>query len=480
MTRLTSRTYLPALVAGVAYAVLALSWAVGNPPFAAPDEPAHYLRALAVGDVSLAGNMDVEVPAGLWFTRDPGCNKFHPEQSAACVDALVPTDRSLTVESAAGLYPPAAYLLSGAAARLESNAQDADRAGRLVLVGISSVLFVLAAVLLWSHEAGYVSLVGLAVAVTPMVIFVSSMLTNSALETSAGLMFAAAIIRLARPGRHSAWVWAAAAVSGGLMTVARTTGILWMCFGVALYCILVGLSGLRESVRISRTPVIGAAVVLVAAAAANRAWEATYGTDVAREGPLAYPWTDKIGEAFSRLDRLGREWIGTFGWLDTTLPKPVFLAWLVLGAALVALALVVGRPRQRLALLVALGLAVASAVLLSATLRAGELGGNVQARHLMPFLVVIPLLAGELVTQRRLPRWSIHVTLAIVSFTAAIHVIAWYWNARRQAVGTDGSILFLSHSAWAPPLGWAFWLVVTIAAAALLPTSAVIGRLQRR
>ena len=115
----------------------------------------------------------------------------------------------------------------------------------------------------------------------------------------------------------------------------------------------------------------------------------------------------------------------------------MFLTWLGLGAAIVSVAVVVGRPRQRLALFVALGLAVTAAVLLSATLRAGELGGNVQARHLMPFLVVIPLLAGEIIAHRGLRRWSVDVALtAIVFLTATIHVIAWYMNARRQAVAS--------------------------------------------
>jgi hypothetical protein len=477
----TRRRYAPPLLVGVAFSVLALSWAVSNPPFASPDEPAHYLRSLAVGGLSLAGNTEVDVPAGLWTTPDPACNKFLPEQSASCLDDLVTTDREVTTESAAGLYPPLAYLLPGALARLASDPQDADRAGRLALVAISSILFVLAALLLWSPGAGYVSLLGLIVAVTPMVVFVSSMLNNSALETAAGLAFAAAIIRLARPGTSGPWVWVAAASSGALLTVARTTGVLWMTFGVVLYCILVGLSGLREELRRNRASLVGAAMVLIAAAVANRVWETTYGTDVAQEGPLAYPWRDKVGEAFSRLPRLGAEWIGKFGWLDTTLPNAVVLAWLGIGAAMVAMALVVGRLRQRLALLVAVALAVAVAVILSATLRAGELGGNVQARHLMPFLVVIPLLAGEMVAQRA-TRWrNLGAALAVVvCFTTTVQLVAWYLNARRQSVGVDGPLFFLADPDWEPPLGWPFWLVVTIGALALLLASAVIDLRERR
>ncbi len=480
MSRLIPTRYAAPVAVGVAYSVLALSWAVSNPPFAAPDEPAHYLRALAVGGLSLAGDTEVDVPAGLWTSRDPACNKFLPAQPASCLDTLAGTDRDLSVQSAAGLYPPLGYLLPGAVARRQSNPQDAVRAGRLAVVAISSFLFLLTALLLWSPEVGSLSLLGLVVAVTPMVIFVTSMLSNSALETAAGLTFAAAIIRLARQGGHAPWVWAVAAASGGLLAVARTTGILWMTFGVVLFCILVGRSGLRETARVDRRPLIGVVTVLITVAAANRAWEAAYGVDVSREGPLAYPWRDKIGEAFSRLDRLAPEWIGKFGWLDTSLPKPAVLLWLGIGVAIVSAALVVGLPRQRIALLAALGLSVGVAVLLSATLRAGELGGNVQARHLMPFLVVIPLLSGEILARRDMRGTVAELALAtIVLLTTTIHVLAWYVNARRQAVGVDGPVWFLPDPDWTPPMGWVFWLAVTACAALLLLVGAFVGRIAR-
>src|SRR5580692_4273128 len=38
-----------------AYAALAIAWAMTNPPFAAPDEANHYLRAVGISDGSLVG-----------------------------------------------------------------------------------------------------------------------------------------------------------------------------------------------------------------------------------------------------------------------------------------------------------------------------------------------------------------------------------------------------------------------------------------
>jgi rhamnosyltransferase len=218
--------------------------------------------------------------------------------------------------------------------------------------------------------------------------------------------------------------------------------------------------------------VIGVAVV------ANRTWEDVYGTEPTQSGPLAVPWRDKVGEAFTELDRLAVEWIGNFGWLDSPIPMWATVTWLTLIAGLTVVAVAVGSLRQRLALGLVLTAAVASAVVLSATLRAGELGGDVQARHLLPFLVLLPLLAGEIATRRR-HRLDQYVPL-VVGLTAALHVVAWYWNARRHATGVDGQLLFLGNAEWSPPLGWWFWLSVTTVGAGLTAAFAFVSVPVRR
>jgi hypothetical protein len=46
---------------------------------------------------------------------------------------------------------------------------------------------------------------------------------------------------------------------------------------------------------------------------------------------------------------------------------------------------------------------------------------------------------------------------------AAGQFAAWYWNAERSAVGTDGPLVFLGRAGWTPPLGWGPWLVAVVA-----------------
>ena len=218
----------------------------------------HYLRALAVGDLSLAGSTQVNVPAGLWTTRDPACNG---RARATCfVPRCLGPHRPEANRGVRGRTLPAAGVhASRSAARLASNPQSADRAGRLVLVATRRSFRprVIVAVV---TRGRYVSLLGLIVAMTPMVIFVSSMLSNSALETAAGLTFAAAIVRLARPGltghgcgplQLGAADFSPSLVPGDPLDDLRGCALLhprrslWH----------------RESVRVSRSPLIGAATV---------------------------------------------------------------------------------------------------------------------------------------------------------------------------------------------------------------------------
>ncbi len=464
-------THAPPLVLATGYAVLLLSWAMTNPPFASPDEPAHYLRAIAVGGGSFAGAVTVDVPAGLGASTNDACNAFLTNASAACLDDVRATEHATRQETAAGTYPPLAYLLPGVVARRASDPQTANRLARLTVAVTSAVLVASAALLLWQPAVGVVSLLGMAVATTPMVIFVGSIESNSALEASAGVAFAAALLRLSRSVAATGWTWFAVAATGSLLVLSRSTGVLWLALDVLIFGVIVGASRLLGLWRSSRRAAVVAAT-LVLAAVANRAWEWAYGTVVTTSGPFAYPWREKVGDAVLRLDDLLREWVGRFGWLDSFIPLWATYAWLALGLALVGGALIIGRWRERAALLTALAGAVGAAIVLSATLQAGELGGDVQARHLMPALVAVPLLAGEIVSRSRLRVQVGRVVVAVFAVTAALQWVGWYWNARRHATGSDGPLWFVLDSEWAPPVGWPFWCVVVLVGAALMLASA--------
>jgi Predicted membrane protein (DUF2142) len=321
------------------YACLLLAWAVGNPPFASPDEPAHYVRAIGVSGGAIAGEATVTVPGRLWTAAQPACNAFRSDLSAACVDELRPLERPRDVVTTAGSYPPLAYVLPGLAERAASGPAAADRAGRLATVGISILLLLAMVLLVWDSQVGSLSLLGAVVSTTPMVLFVCSIVNPSALETAAGLAFAAALLRLARPsGPNDSWVWSAVAITGTALTLSRSTGVLWLVLDLLVFGGFVGVRDVRGIV--TRRPRLAAAtaVLFVVAIALNRAWEAAYGSALTREGPAGTTWRGWIENGFDHLPRLVSEWVGVFGWLDATMPGPGYLVWELMGATLLAAA----------------------------------------------------------------------------------------------------------------------------------------------
>jgi hypothetical protein len=467
------------LVVAAGYGLLLVAWAIGNPPFAAPDEPAHYLRALAVGGGSLEGRIPVSVPARLWAVN-ADCNKLQPEVSAACVYRAQTVDHPNVELSTAGMYPPLAYVAPGLAERAAGDAFDADRAGRLATIAVSFVLLVVTVLLLWEPPSGRLSLLGTTIAVTPMVLFVDAIVNSSALETATGLAFAAALLRLARgdPGATRVAVWAALSTTGAILELSRSTGIVWVVLDAGLVAAFVGLRAAARIVRSRPYAAAATVVVLALAAAGNRAWEAVYGSDITREGPATFAFVHSIGSSLAQLPRLQEEWVGVFGWLDAHLPPAVDLTWQLFAAVLFAAALLLGRRREAGAVVAALLLAIVVAVALSGTLAAAGQGG-LQSRHVLPFLVVIPLLAGE--TLVRNPRRAQGLNIgAFVWATAAVvavtQVIAWWWNGRRQAVGDAGPLFFPAHAQWSPPAGWWPWFAAAVLGSLLLAGGMVAAR----
>lgn len=488
-------TRAPVLVA-VAYLLLGSAWLVGNPPGASPDENAHYLKALAAGRGELhldrrpppppdAESLDergrwhvvtsrlVRIPAGL----NPApllCSAFHPEISAGCLHGERP-EQATEGATIVGPYQPFTYVLPGLLMRLADDAESATRFGRLGFWLASAVLLALAVLLLWSPgDAGY-SLLGLLVAATPMVAFMVSSLSANGLEIAAGICFAAALLRLARGGEVRPWIWGAVGGSGALLALSRVTGVLWLALCALAVVALAGRQPLGAAVRQGGRRAAGAAAAIGTAVVATLAWELAVQPRPHRSlGAAVRGLSTEIRE----LPDIFNQAIGVFGWLDTTMNTLAYSTWKVLLLALIVLAVVVGGRRQRLVLC---GLVVGSVV---ATVGVATLnratGFGAQARYVLPFVTIVPLAAGEILLANRhrlpeLPRRWLPLVFAVP--VAGVHLLAWYSNARRYAVGVPGPRAFIGQAEWSPPLGWVPWLgVVALAAVALVVGVALSAR----
>ena len=466
----------PATVA-IGLALLLAAWVFGNPPGAAPDERAHYVRALGAGSLELDGAIFRPTPeqrkafaeqrdapelpgAGLatvlWAAKQTrtfavpaelsvfafGCNDQKPTESAACVET--PTGaRSERLPTYTGTYPPWAYVLPGRAMRVEDQPNAALRAGRLVSALICFALLAAAVMLTGAGP-------GLAIAMTPMVVYCAAVLNASGPEIAGSLCFIAAGLRLQRPGAGTG-AWVALAAGGAALALSRSLGpVLLLALGGTL--LLIG--GRRPRMPAHATAGAFAIAVLIVAFGLSAWWDIEKSPHGVEGGPS---YADALKQTFHDLDDVARHAVGNFGALDTTLPTWLYLAWGAAAIGLLLLAAVYGTWRQRAGL--ALCVVVAGAITIAVSVFQLRTGYGAQGRHVLPALVLPPLYAGEILRGRRLA-W---LPVGAGVLWAVGQGVAWITNARRAAVGTDGSYWFFGDAQWSPPLGWGVWAVFAAA-----------------
>lgn len=203
------RPVAPLLLVG-GWMLLALSWLFTTPPGAAPDEAEHYIRAVSVGRFEFLGslttvtprqpqndlqaafvkgfNRAVTMPAGLaapsaWF-----CTAANHHASGECTRQPDSAPPSLTQPTYVGSYAPYPYVLPGLATHLGTDARAALLWARIADTVLSMAFLAAGLWLLWDGESA-VSVAGAAIAVTPMVIFTSTVLSSSTAELASGFCF---------------------------------------------------------------------------------------------------------------------------------------------------------------------------------------------------------------------------------------------------------------------------------------------------
>jgi hypothetical protein len=369
--------------------------------------------------------------------------------------------KSTTADTYVGTYQPYLYAPAGLAIRAVDTPGTALRMGRAAMLAVSLALLIAAVWLLWSPTAGAVSLLGAAVAVTPMVVFVSSVLSPSGPEIAGGLCFGAALLRLGRPDPVPTWAWAALGASGAILSAARALGPAFVALAIVSVGLLVGPGRLAERIRAARVPAAAAGALILLASAASLIWEFARQP---RPEPSSSSVIDALEPSISHLPGLAKQTIGVFGSLNAPMPLGAYVVWALLVATLTAVALAVGDRRDRVSIAVLIVAGLGVTLVMSVVYR--EIG-VLHGRYVLPFLVLIPLWFGEVVVRNRarLPAKQLS-TLVAGAFVAAgaVQLVGWWASARRFAVGDDGSWLFIGDAEWAPPLGWEPWLALAVAA----------------
>jgi Predicted membrane protein (DUF2142) len=481
------------------YFLLMIAWAASNPSAAAPDEPAHLIKALGMARLDIGrpappapttapriiqrnasiGRV-VEIPQRLNPRSYYSCFAFRPKQTAACQPQHPSTSSgSGPAVSDVGSYPPFLYVPIGLVARIANTVPGAFLGGRLVGLCMVSVLLWLAVYQL-VRWIGRRALLGVFVAITPTVVFTGSAVGLSGVETASALAVACVAVSATRrpeslrdPTTHAVF-----GVAGCVLILSRQLGpVTFGCLMVYLVC-NVRPRRLVVALRPLRLSLVLAVAAVVCAAAAMVWWEHGYDHPIYTGSFLNERALPGFGDDSYIVLRSA---IGVFGWMDTFVFRWMYVAWILIAVVVVGAAVIMARAsadRWSLVvwLLALLFLAYGTYSSVFYPIQAGE-----QGRHFLPFAMLVFVLAGVALMERLDPELGdVYVRLVrLIAVVIPVLQFGGLWlNARRYAVGSDGPILFLGSARWSPRFGWEPWLGIG-AGAALVLGATILKTVQR-
>ncbi len=452
----------------VVFFALSMCWIVATPIAAGPDEPAHLIKAAATVRGQLVGGpvkgmstamRAMKVPESYALsTLLPQCFEFNPNQRASCEPAWSHSTKQVTTDTYVGRYPPFYYLVVGAPTLATSSVWAVYVMRAISALGCA-VLVGLAFALSWAFARSRLMVVGVAVAATPLLVFLSAIVNPSSVEMAAGLCawVAGLVIVLDHIDAPPRPAVIALAASGSVLVLTRSLSPLWLAAVLGTLFLL----DPRGTIALARRagPVRKALVVLTGVTAFDVV------TDVATKSFSVYPAGAPVPAgtssltiirlAFDRTDKYLHQFIGVFGWLDTKSPAVTAVIWSVMLVVVLLIGLVAGTWRQRLCM-VLLGIAIV-AVPTAITSSHARVDGLVwQARYSYPLDVGLLLLAMGVAS--RGPLADRRVVRVIAALAAVAIVVAqfgaFYQALRRYVVGLNGPAHFyFNHPGnWQPPL----------------------------
>lgn len=347
-----------------------------------------------------------------------------------------------------GAYEPLPYLLPAAVARLSHTSAGADRWERLGSLALPLGLLVSAAVL---ASVSACLLGGFLLAASPGLLLVTADLGGSGLESAAALALVTALLTPAVVPSRTRSAFVLAAVAAACLVLARSLGPLWL-LAILLACAPLALPWLRRAP--TRSLVLAGGVVLLAVIG-QRVWEAKYGPSIPQVG--IPPSIESLKAGTKRMPHILRETVGADGYFAWLAPWPIAGIWLTAVLAVVLAAVRGGSRRSRIHVI-----AVGAAVLVSAPLFFATVirytGFEVQARHLLPLFVLVPMLAATYAARRRRSPPGLRSVPAIAG---AIDASITLTLARHYA-----------STGYTPPLGWLAVCGTAVAGAGLVTSAA--------
>lgn len=437
-------------------------WSLATPLWSAPDSVAHELRAYGAahgnltpappeGDQVLGTTGVDRVPEGLMSSASSAaCYAFRPEVSADCLAPVGDSEKLVPFPNPAGRYIPTYYAVTGLPSLVTplDLALPAQRAMALV---ISSFFLALALAAARAMRRPALAMTGVVVGCSPMVFYLGGVVNPNSLEiTAMAAVGSCSLAALLRPDAPVATLLLRLALlSGAVLCVARMISPVWLAIWLGV--LLVGFGGSLVKRLIERRMLVWTALPVVASAI-NCAWTFSSAGSLSGTPTTAgvSAW-DAWSLSAARIDSGLNEVVGIFGWLDTGLSSREYTFYLT-GAIFVVGMLATVADRRRLAALATL---VAAAYVVPIAIQAAQwnsVGPVWQGRYTIPLLLLVPVLAGMVASERSDQSFAARVAFICVPVTgllAYVHVRAYFTQLRRNVGGVSGSAF---DGGWEPPL----------------------------
>jgi hypothetical protein len=443
------------------------AWSLATPLGAYPDSGTQTIKAVAVARGQWIGTRPTEATSAavtavrvpdIYLQPNVSCFAFHPTHPAGCTPPLTESSRTVSTVTHVGRYPPLYYLLVGWPSLVFFTTKSMYAMRTMsVLVNAAMLALAFATAQRWSRSP--LLLAGLAVAVTPMTLFMSSVVDPSGLEiTSAIAMWTAAtVLVIDHPGDPPTALIRVLAVATAVLVLVRGDSPLWpvlalgVLFPFAWRRIRIRELWARRDVRLWGGLVVAAGIGAVAWVIWARALAVLALAVPAPNTPAA-----TIARVVAGQDRgLISQSIGVFGWLDTPVPLLTELIWIGAGGGLVVLAVLLGSRRGLASVALAVGASGAVPFIVS-DVTARHSGLIAQGRYFLPLVVCIPIVAAGACNRVDLLGEATRRVSAVIIWLAALgQFAAAAWALRRYLVGIDGPLLPTATvpDSWRPPLG---------------------------
>ncbi len=506
-------------VSAVLLFLVGTCWNLATPIFGGPDEPAHVLRAASLVRGQLLGPhmpgnpeavTQVRVPVRFALGASmPLCYIGKFDQPAGCAGRYPTQHGTMKFQTYVGRYPPLYYALVGWPSLFDTTAGGV-RLMRVMSTVVQSLLLGLAVACVGVWGRSEIWAAGLALAMTPMVLFLEGTVDPNGMEIAAAIAaWTAGMLAVWEvPGEPPRALLRALGGSAAVLAVTRGASPLWVAV-LGLFLVAVAPPRRRRQLLASKAA-RRQMVLVVAAGIGGTIWTVVaHAVAITPVGPKPPPSASVAQVLLLSAQHLGfmvSQMIGVLGWVDSELPSALYDVWIGLVGLLLFLVWAASPRRQArsVAGVLALGVVVPTLMIFS---HARADGISLQGRDVLPLEVAVPIVAAAAVSSRRrvaraspavapgpgqttdvtLGRWAVRrLAKVVLGATAICDMTALFAMYRRFSVGEAGPVDPFVHvrNGWQAPVSGplvnvAYFALVVVLMAWLWRVSGVESPLPR-